>query len=750
MSRSAVAARKHVALLFGLLTALSACGGGGSAGNSSNTATITLPTIAGGSTPAALFASYYVTAYDMVKVLAERASAPFVNSTITYALSGTGNPVIDGSPSITSNALLDAHLDYALSTGLTGHGVTLGMIDDQVDATRTQFSGKPITQEGASGTAQFHGTAVASVMLGNGTDGQMIGFAPGASLFAGTIDYSASLDWAKVGQYMLDAKTNGAIAVNNSWGLLTGSSADETVANADLQAEFASGSAATYLADVRSYIQSGVVVFAAQNDYSATSISSMAGLPSAFPDLKNSWIAVINAIPTLSGDTIIGAQRVSAPCAEAATYCMAANGQTVIVDTGATSGYGIGSGASFAAPQVTGALGLLAEAFPTLTPQQLRDRLLATANNSFYSWIGTVTFAPGIVHGYNAEFGMGFLDLKAALLPIGITSIPKSSGSSLPATQAVIVSSKASGNAVAASLSSAHILVQDQLGGNFVAPAVSFTAAPVHSDPASLQLSVIGSSNAMLEAASYAQAVQSGSAEAMLDHTDLMDTPDAASIYSGTPSQAVRWQGLQLSITRNNGRLTGASLSRDVPLGSGALRVGVSGFTEEGGVLGITAPGFADGMSSYATALKVSYALPLGAGTSLRAEGEFGAAHGTPGGLITSFGTLDYNRVGMAIDHAGALHSGDVLTFFARTPVAITRGSATLTLPVSYTLNGPTFSDTPVKLSPSSREIDVGMEYARPLGGQSVLRAGLALAENAGNVSGRSALLGVLGMAWQF
>lgn len=738
-------------LSLGLL-GLAACQGGGS-GSTTTTGTTTtasttvptLPTIAGGSTPAALWNLYFVTSYDMAKVMAERASQPFANSTITYQLTIPGSPVYGSGATTTSNALLDAHLDYAFSTGLTGKGVTLGMIDSEVLSTHIQFTGKTMTLEGTTGTSDFHGTAVASVMVGTGTGGAMIGFAPAASLFAGTIDYSTPLNWTQLGQYMLDAKSAGAIAVNNSWGL-----ADATVANTSFANEFGSGSGATYLADLRSFAKTGVVVFAAQNDYPATSINAMAGLPSAYPDLTNAWLAVINAIPSMNGDTITGATRISAPCAEAATYCLAANGQTVVADNSTTTATTVGAGASFAAPQVTGALGLLAEAFPTLTPHQLRDRLLATANDSFFTPTGTVTFAPGLVHGYNAEFGMGFLDLKAALLPIGQVSVPTASGGRLPLGQAAIAGSSASGNAVAASLARAQVVALDQLGGNFTAPASDLAAAPAVSNLAALRLGQLTAPMAGLEEASYSRALDSGSAEAMLDHRDLLQAPDAATLFGGSAAPVLWRGGLRLSVLQNAGRLTGVSLSQDVPVGAGALRLGLSGFSEQGGVLGVTAPGDQEAVAGQAGALEVSYAAPLARGLSLRAGAEVGLATGTPAGMISSFGTLGYSRAGLAIDRADVFRPGDVLTLFAQTPVTITRGAATMLLPTAYSLSGPSFSDTSVGLSPGSREVDLGLEYARPVGEASLIRGGLALAVNAGNVAGRSGVDAVLGFTMRF
>lgn len=751
-----------------LLAGLAGCGGGSDTGASTQTSGSgsASPTQTASPGPAPTSGSlafpwdqYYVTAYDMAKVLAVRTASAFKQATLTLTLSVPGSPIYGSGASETSNALIDAHLDYAFSTGLTGKGVTLGLIDNPILTSHVQFAGKTVLQDGPTALEAdsssfkdgFHGTAVASVMVGNGQDGQMTGFAPGANLFAGGLYYTQPLNWSQLATYMNDAASHKVLAINNSWGL-----SGSTVANTDYTSLFSAPDAQSYLTALQNYAKSGVIVFAVQNDYTATSVNAMAGLPKAYPSLQGSWIAVINAIPTISfaanGDsTITGATRISAPCAEAAQYCIAANGQVKVADYTANSAYGAGMGASFAAPQVTGALGLLAEAFPTLTPQQLRDRLLATAYDGFFTPTGSVTFAPGVVHGYNSEFGMGFLDLKAALLPIGQTSVPTASGQQIAVGQAAIVTSAASGNAVAKALAPAHVIALDSLAGSFTIPATTIAGAPAATDLSTLRLDVIISPDAMVEASSYNGALARGQAEVMLNHVDLMANPDAAVLYGGSLRNVLDQGGFHLSILRDRtDTVTGLSVSRDWPLGQAALRLGFTRFDEGGGALGVGAPGYTDGATSHVQAVKIGLAAPLAPGTSLRAVAEFGQASGVSGGMISGMSALSYNRMGVAIDQTNVFRPGDVLTLFARTPVAITSGSATMALPVSYSASGPGFADTAIPLSPSAREVDAGFEYAMPLWRSAILRSGLALETNAGNVAGKTGLAGVFGVAMRF
>ena len=61
---------------------------------------------------------------------------------------------------------------------------------------------------------------------------------------------------------------------------------------------------------------------------------------------------------------------------------------------------------------------LLKQAFPNHTPEQLVDRLLASADNSFFTASGSTSFANGITHGYSSTYGHGIPDMYAALQAI--------------------------------------------------------------------------------------------------------------------------------------------------------------------------------------------------------------------------------------------------------------------------------------------------------------------------------------------
>ena len=97
--------------------------------------------------------------------------------------------------------------------------------------------------------------------------------------------------------------------------------------------------------------------------------------------MSEAWLTVGNL--DISGSTISASSvtRYSNQCGLAAEFCIYADGTDITSVVGGYSGssesgrYQIYSGSSMAAPQVTGAIALLSQAFPNHTPEQLVDRI---------------------------------------------------------------------------------------------------------------------------------------------------------------------------------------------------------------------------------------------------------------------------------------------------------------------------------------------------------------------------------------
>ena len=239
------------------------------------------------------------------------------------------------------------------------------------------------------------------------------------------------------------AKNAGAIVQNNSWGWGTCISGN-CVQTIDVWVNNQNNNGTTdaqtlaalydteagwtaYLSALDDFQSSGVVVVSAGNDSSSTEVNVQAGLPEIATELKEAWLVVGN-IDT-SGSTISSSSvtRQGNQCGIVAEYCIQADGTHITAaDADSNGDYQVDSGTSMAAPIVSGAIALLSEAFPNHTPAQLVDRILASANNTYFTTTGTTSFANGVAHGYNVEFGHGILDLEKALKPITSSMVSNS------------------------------------------------------------------------------------------------------------------------------------------------------------------------------------------------------------------------------------------------------------------------------------------------------------------------------------
>jgi len=138
-------------------------------------------------------------------------------------------------------------------------------------------------------------------------------------------------------------------------------------------------------------------------------------------NLAGAWLTVA----ALDSSNVIASY--SNGCGDAQAFCISAPGSSIYstVDLdysgsrySASGGYGTDDGTSFAAPHVAGAIALLKQQFPNLTPQQLVTLLLSTATD-----LGAT--------GVDAVYGVGMLNLSAATTPQGSLVVSGARGSSV-------------------------------------------------------------------------------------------------------------------------------------------------------------------------------------------------------------------------------------------------------------------------------------------------------------------------------
>ncbi|MGB5557118.1 MAG: S8 family peptidase [Paracoccaceae bacterium] len=624
-----------------------------------------------------------------------------------------------------SNPLTHARIDYAHAAGLTGAGETIAFIDEGFRTTHQEFTGKIISRPDpphAPGVAD-HGTNTTSIAAGSATGGlgtlnDIIGVAPGADLQLGSFDSFEHMTAATV-----QAKEVRAIVQNNSWGYDIGFS------DANYSRVFSSTSAIDYITSLRDLAKGSVIVFSASNDDGRKSADLMSALPVALPELEKSWITVINAVPVFQGDTIKRADLISAKCLEAAAWCMAADGTWTAATGNGDQEYEFVTGTSMAAPMVSGAVALLAEAFPTLSAQELRARLLASANNSFYKHTGYVAFAPGLKHGYNEKFGHGFLDMRAALMPIGGSFMPVSRGKSLRVDRPILQTGGMAGNVLTRRLADHDIAIVDGMGAGFDLPASILTVEAVSASGQDSALALLTGLTADPIANAFPSFVSGQQLDVAIGETRialLMPADGSAGNFGISVMQGLGedMPGISLGLTamREGSSFVGMrSLLSDAPIGG----------THLAAVLGLELP-FSDRHGLRLTGT-VGIARP---------EGEIPALQMSP---------VNFNAIGMTYGANDILASGDRITLGVNLPQVVQSGVAKVALPRTRSIGGATQFDTfDVSLAPEERQLDLSLSYALPVSRNSEVTFSAVHSLNDGHVAGRSASGAGIGFRMQF
>ena len=187
----------------------------------------------------------------------------------------------------------------------------------------------------------------------------------------------------------------GVRAVNNSW-FRTWSWARERGVTAATIREIMPLSLTAF----ERYVGAGGVAVWAAGNGRAFHPSEEAALPLNFPELEKGWLAVVGVNP--DGRISPGSWR----CGVAAQWCVAA--PMLLVTTDWNGRWNVAGGTSIAAPYVTASLAALKSMFPNLSYQDVRARILATADRA-----GRYADA--------GNYGRGRLDLDAASRPVGGT-----------------------------------------------------------------------------------------------------------------------------------------------------------------------------------------------------------------------------------------------------------------------------------------------------------------------------------------
>jgi hypothetical protein len=399
--------------------------------------------------------------------------------------------------------IINAHKAYAY--GLTGANKIVAVVDTGFDTDHKELNdiGKITATYGTLSTStstSYHGTSVAGIIAADDDgDSGLLGVAPNAKLHLSSYNNKGSETYYASHWSNLTDHASTAVAQNNSWGvdyqvdtmqnLMSSSSISAASAAATIWTAqgFTSDVASVneYVSSLNSFQNHGVVVYALSNDSSFTDADFQAALPVLFTDLNEAWITAVN----IDIDGVAGAEvytKKSAPCGQSAPFCLGADGHGLntlahndqykfhVYSSGGS--YYVNTGTSWVAPMISGAVAIMAEAFPNQTPEQWTDRLLASAKNNIgFAYVGSVTFGNGVVHEYSSEAGHGILDIYAALQPITSSSYisrvnavsAKGGSESFAFKETSILSARSFGDAISEALSGEFTYMYDALDGGF-------------------------------------------------------------------------------------------------------------------------------------------------------------------------------------------------------------------------------------------------------------------------------------------
>jgi subtilisin family serine protease len=293
--------------------------------------------------------------------------------------------------------------------GGTGKGIKVAVIDSGINAAASEFAGRidPASRDVAGdrglGDEQGHGTAAAGIIAANRDGSSIHGLAFNSTLLVFRTDTpgsctdsegdGCSFSDSNIARGIDAAVANGARVINLSLG---GSSPGSTLLGAMTRA-----------------VNSGVViVISAGNEGDkpeGVDPDAFAAVPAnRFP----AHVIVAGSVGTSSSGGTVALDQLSSfsnRAGVAANNYLAALGAGVrtINKDGVESRW---SGTSFSAPAVSGAVALLASAFPNLNGAQIVEILFRSADD-----LGAT--------GTDSIFGRGRLNLTKAMQPIGTLSL---------------------------------------------------------------------------------------------------------------------------------------------------------------------------------------------------------------------------------------------------------------------------------------------------------------------------------------
>lgn len=356
----------------------------------------------------------------------------------------------------------------------TGQQVRVAVVDSGIARTEdlasnvvagVDFVGTGDTLLGWDDDTDNHGTAVAALIAAD-ADGQGVtGVAPDARLFSYryVTDDSPGTNDRNLSRVVRRHVTDNIDISNNSWGLI-----GVTRGNSP---NFADEYPDTVRAFRNAQANGTIFVWSAGNDGDivngpSSSIDALQGLPLDVPDLMDQWLIVTST--NIDGEESLFTNQ----CQEAVEFCIAAPGESLTVTNNAGD-FQVFSGTSFSAPLVSGALALVTETFPSLTPAAVVTRVKETATYDGLRTARGCTIDTCSEDDMARAFGQGMLDVEAAL---GVVGILTATSSDIPITRTQLTRPRGVSET---QISSASVTAADSFdGAQFDVPLMALAPQP--------------------------------------------------------------------------------------------------------------------------------------------------------------------------------------------------------------------------------------------------------------------------------
>ena len=677
-----------------------------------------------------------------------------------------------------------------------GSGQTVGLIDTGIDSGHPVFAGKTISEH-LSGSAQdetgdkfSHGTAVASVIAARqGAVFNYAGASPAHGVAWGADIAMLAIPTGSGGGIYVPFQFSGQISADDRWATRVTHMIDWSIGGRTL--DFVNVSVGyhgiidqygeqeirdSFGGMIQALAQAGtddktVFVWSAGNAHgddcdaidfennpdlcvdgriNAKSVELQPGLPARIAELQGHLIAVVAVATDNDGDGDNEIADFSNRCGIAKDWCIAAPGVDVrVAYFGPHEGMsgarlnGDGSGTSFAAPMVTGALLVMKDYFrDELYNTDLVARLLATADKDG-------------IYADTSVYGQGLLDLAAATAPAGTPGIALGSrveGTSVDLAATGLQLGSAIGNGLSRALAGQAIVAFDALGAPFWYALGSLTAAADGRSASARIRSFMARPPEGQEPGSWRPTV--GAAQG--GEGDGKPAPlrlgllESRGLGSGSGHLSLAGRALTVGAAGKRGLSVAAfsteGLDGRAPV-SGAtlalrpkgsllgLRGGLVG--EREGLLGSHAAGAFGRMAAASAFAGIEAGAHVGP-WRLDMNAEVGSVNASVrGGLLADVSLLTTSAFSL---HATRSLSGKgTVTLSLSQPLRVEAGRARLSVPVGRTKDGFVRRDSKAAdLVPSGREIEVAAQWRQPLSAESEIRLGAVWTRHPGHAASAS------------